>query len=856
MAEHIYFLCHSGADKEVVRQVADKLGRGECWIDEGEIKGGEVILDKIDRGISDSRIFVLFWSRHSAQSDWVAEEVSQARIRSLRDRGFRLVVVRIDQTELPDYLSKRLYLNIERGLDKVVQSLIETAKDLTPPSILMGSAELKDSFQGREREMNKLEEVSFSGEYGGLLVLGLPGMGKTTFVKRAIAKVFSGLTPIWVDLSVCPTPLRFLSALVKPLSIGLDPSKVGFDFKDLWSKTIFPEIAHSERLFVVLDNCFTPEDLVQSQNMEDLAKTVVQDLVKVSKCENPGVIIINSFEPKLEASVLARLTKINIKKLETRDMVRALRYHLHNTLGGMIYPTEDLEKLAFVLKGYPLSIGLAAAQISEHGLDLVLSDLQGLHALLFRLAQELMAGISLSDDEKSVLISLSTAERPLTSDMAKELLGKKFILLKGLASKQLLELSGEVFAIHDILRNYVLQSMALPEHITRAHEKLSDLFNAYWKRSPEMSAQAVEMASMAYFHSISAGKYTDAEMIKTAYKEEAKNACVELYRRGDYKIALSYIEQLSKIEESPEPMMKYYYSLCLNRTGNSVKALKVINELIKQEGSVSKYYHSKGIILRHLNRNQEALDAFRLAVSASHRKDTFALSSLAEQLRLIGNPKEALKFAEEAFKIDPRESYPISVLVDIYRDLGDMKKGLSILEESIKKRQTDTRLHARAGIIAKDMGDLIRAREHLSKASSDPSLTHTITALADVYIGLNEYELADHVLEKYPVRAYKNGSYWSTKANILRHKKDFHQALQCIEEALKLENTNPFHYGGAAQIYLDIAKDALQDRNIEECHLQLNMAKENLNRGLRLSPSDQILLSIQEHVRRLEESIL
>lgn len=855
MNKPIFFLSHSSEDKAIVRDVENQLGQANCWFDEGEIRLGEVILEKIDRGIADSRIFVLFWSQHSAKSIWVKEELSQARIRTIRDRGFRLAVVRIDDTDLPDYLSTRSYVSIDKGLEVVVESLKETAKDLTPSEIFLGTIELKDSFQNRESEIDKLENLVLNKDYGGILILGLQGMGKTTLVRLGMAKLFPNLTPCWVDIYTCHTPLRFISAIARPLSIAINPEEVASHPLKIWKERILPEISGSEKLFVVLDNFETSDRVIYSKQMFELLDYVVNDLLKIRKQENPGLIVISSSKPKIKPEILLQLGAINVRALRRKYMVRALRYYVQRVVGCADLKLDDLDKLAETLRGYPLALKLAAEQIAEQGIDLVLGTIEGLHELLIRLAQELMAGIRLSEKEREVLILLAVTKTQLRLALAEELLEDDLDILDDLASKQVLDLTGGAYSVHDVLRDYVLESMADPEEIKNAHSKLFELYNKNWKKSPLLSAASAELASMAYFHAITAERETDAYFVKTAYQEETKGAAIELYRRGDYKTALIYLQRLQEMDSDLEPILRYYYALCLNRRKREDEALKIIDELIGEDRTVSRYLHSKGIILRNLGRDKEALESFRRAVAVSKRKNTVALSSFAGQLRRMKKPQEGLEYAKEAFAMDPSNSQVISVLVSIYHDLGDNTTGLAILEEALNRRQTDTRLHARAGYIAKDMGEFIKARKHLLHASQDPSQPQVITALADVYIELKEYDLAENVLEKYHKMATKDASYWSTKANILRHKENFPEALKSIEMALKLESKNPVHYGGACQLHIDMGKISLREVKPEEAHLHIETAKDLLYKGLALDSENEVLLTIKKDLERLDSSL-
>jgi hypothetical protein len=69
MSDRVFYLSHTSIDKPVVRQVYDLVGRDRCWLDEGELRLGIDLLKQIDKGIADSRAFVLFWSRNLLSSN-------------------------------------------------------------------------------------------------------------------------------------------------------------------------------------------------------------------------------------------------------------------------------------------------------------------------------------------------------------------------------------------------------------------------------------------------------------------------------------------------------------------------------------------------------------------------------------------------------------------------------------------------------------------------------------------------------------------------------------------------------------------------------------------------------------------
>ena len=296
--QKFFFLSHSSKDEETVIQIAENLGNNDCWIYQWETKSGDRIY-KFDKGIADSRIFVLFWSKNASLSDWVNEEVNIGRYRWITEKGYRPVVVKLDKTPLPIFLKHRLYLDIECGIDYVVDKLRRLKGDLTQPEKIYGKNILKDYFQDRDEHFDKLETMAYSDAYSGIAILGLDGIGKTSFVKRANAMLFSNLNPIWVDLKVASTPVRLLSTISKPFGISIDIEEAGTNPEEVWHNIIFPEIAKSEKTFVVLDNLTLPgrDPILKGTVITNLIKIICEDLSETSKPDNPNIIVISQYIP-------------------------------------------------------------------------------------------------------------------------------------------------------------------------------------------------------------------------------------------------------------------------------------------------------------------------------------------------------------------------------------------------------------------------------------------------------------------------------------------------------------------------------------------------------------------------------
>lgn len=852
MNRRLYFLSHSSKDKDTIVRIANGLGRHRCWIDEAEIRAGESLFEKIDVGIADSRVFVLFWSRHSASSSWVREELSQARVRAIRDRGFRLVVVNLDGTPLPDHLSHRLYLDYSQGIDRVVAGLAETAVDLTGeiPSLEVSGSDL---FQDREHELNRIEELALDAESTGILLLGLNGMGKSALARRAIAKLFPHLSPIWVDLDFVSTPVRFLASIARPLSISLDVEEVADNPLAVWESRLLPEIAESGRSFIVIDNVATHRAARRGEAIRDLVARAIEDLSRINKSENPGLLLIASTAPELSSVAEARISTIPVRALDDRDVVRALRVHLRRLSPDVNYGNTDLNRLAAALRGYPLAIGLAAAQVAQRGLEKVLADIQHLHRLLVRLAQELMAGLDLNEREREALILLATVGRPLNTVQIRKLLGDRYSVLDGLSRRQLFDVTRDGIMIHGILQDYILETLATSEQVKIAHAKAASLFEREWRRAPQFSAAAAEFGSLASFHSLSAGRDDSTSKIQYEFLEEAKEAAIELYRRREYTIALAYLERIRAVTEYSEPIVVFYYGLTLNRLGKSIEALPLLRELTYRYPTTSRYHHALGNTYRQLGNYKEAVKSFRRAVGTSKEGDTVALCSLGELLQKMNQPQDALKYAQEAYESDPGDSIAIALLASIHHQLGNHTKALRILDEALGRRRSDTRLHERAGVIAKEMGNYLKAEDHLIAASTDRELPHTITTLADVYVKLGNFRRAEQVLERYPSHGgYRDASYWTTLANVHRNQERLDDAMRAIERAIALQPSSVASIATLAQIHVDQARIAAKKGDADEANLRIEFAELAVAQGLTVDSTSETLLSIAREIASFE----
>lgn len=109
------FISHSSADEELAKQLAQRLGKENVWIDLEDLKAGDLIPRKLAESIHESKWFILIASQEAMESQWVRYELNVAIMNEIQDNDYRIIAARIDDCkvhpelleELPPELPKR-----------------------------------------------------------------------------------------------------------------------------------------------------------------------------------------------------------------------------------------------------------------------------------------------------------------------------------------------------------------------------------------------------------------------------------------------------------------------------------------------------------------------------------------------------------------------------------------------------------------------------------------------------------------------------------------------------------------------------------------------------------------------------
>jgi hypothetical protein len=124
------FLSHSSTDSVAVRELAEQLRADglRIWFDEWEIRPGDYIGLKIERGLEESRILVLVMSAHAFASEWTTLESHTFRFRDPTNTQRRFIPLLLEDATIPTVLKPFSYVDWRHRSAQEYTRLLEACR--------------------------------------------------------------------------------------------------------------------------------------------------------------------------------------------------------------------------------------------------------------------------------------------------------------------------------------------------------------------------------------------------------------------------------------------------------------------------------------------------------------------------------------------------------------------------------------------------------------------------------------------------------------------------------------------------------------------------------------------------------
>lgn len=728
------FLSHSSKQKDLVRQVANNLGKANCVFDEFEFESGMPIFDEIKNGIGQSDVFVLFLSDDALNSEWVQNEITEVKnlIESGLDKQFYPILIdkslniTIDK-RIPTWLKKYLLKPLTEHFlitKKIKQRLLEIRLDNNPTFKAKASL-----FVGRQDLFDQLETKIYSltdNKPKSIIVSGFEGIGRRTFLKEAFLRekrIKEYYTPIYITLDTKDSIEDFIlklqdykgentSEYLEQLAI------IEYEQKVEEAKRLLVTVKNSnEYIFVIDSGCIVKP----SKNLADWYLQIIDN----EEFDNLFTLnIISRFRPSNE---LIRNNKniihFNVSNLSEKDTQKL--FVKYCTLLRLDLKSNQAQEILSVLNGIPSQVHYAVERIKDFGIIETLNKKDEIvdygETQVYYIIESIRAKGTFAFD---LLVLISNIDF-ISYDIVYSIAGRTAEV------DNLLEdfyISG-VFDLVGANKEYIKVHYPISDYLTRSKAKINPNFKDALKDKIKIFIQ--DESVIKDFQDISELLHNVKGAIIEGYHLSDKyyipsfvlKTIVEIYYLENYKNVISLIDKVlentNRLDKDLVREFKYWLCLSLAREKDSRFEVEVQNI----EGADYNYLY--GFYFRIKKQLDKAESYLRRALNKNANFQR-AKRELVNVLLLKSNFNDALSMAKSNFENQKLNAFHIQAyFISITRKRYLSREDKEVIDELLKNidRSYDFR--------AKEIASVMKGEYYYYVKNDTPNAIATLRECLD-----------------------------------------------------------------------------------------------------------------------------
>jgi hypothetical protein len=123
--EKYVFISHSHEDKVHAQQIKASLNAAgiDVWVDANVMNPGDGILLSVAAAIKEADYFIIIVNQSSCEKPWVRAEMEMALDWEIKTKKPKVIPLLFDDSEMPDPMSRKLYLDFRGRYDEAVNNL-------------------------------------------------------------------------------------------------------------------------------------------------------------------------------------------------------------------------------------------------------------------------------------------------------------------------------------------------------------------------------------------------------------------------------------------------------------------------------------------------------------------------------------------------------------------------------------------------------------------------------------------------------------------------------------------------------------------------------------------------------------
>lgn len=764
MAAKRFFISHAGPDKPLALELKAELD-DDAWVDLHEIDVGQVLLHEISAGIEASTDFVLLWSSASSQSRWVQFETTMAFTRWLEDSAIALRIVCLDDTPVPLHLRPFLQARGARTAGDISAVLRGNVPAPTP----------RRRFFNRNSEVNRIEEALYDNSVSALWICGVPGSGKRSLAREAMARITTGTGTI-VTIVVGEGTAEPELHLKLSSALGVEPTgeDANLDLLVAATKALVASFVGSGGVLVLED---AEHWLNDDGTIGRLARQVIEAVQHPGTNTNRLVVLTSRRRPRLDPSQEQFIASMYLSGLQEQHAIPLLRaQHAEGT-------DDELRAVVRELDGHPLALEVIAPQLPL--------SLTALNDKRHEIATDLIDPARVSTESWRLLEVLSLVDGPLSGEDLAYVLGLDAAAFNTAVTEateySLVRLGHSgTLALHPLLRDYFLRSYRKHPGYKHQTDSLASILVSRLATLETTDTTYVETLLSTVKVLGLAGRFEEARSLRQGLIGTLFETGRELFQERRWADALAYLEEsLTGTDEIDLPA-KQLIMKTLASLGRMREARELGDALVTKYPTSPSVLRDRGRVEQIDRKWKEAIRYYERAIPL--RRDSSQLyADIAQSLIRLEDWIGAAAAAKTAIDSGGDTPYALSLYSQALEAQGEFEEAGQMMARAVKREPNNPRYRHRLGRIATQLGNRPAAlREFRKSVEIDPTFVESWLSLASTQVDSGDIDGAKESLaaaEASP--GAPRAVLLNVKAKVALATDDLDGAQGAVDEALK-----------------------------------------------------------------------
>lgn len=732
------FLSYSSKDRQIVDQVAQRLGAGSSIYDRETFEEGKRSAEQIFRGLANSDVFVLFLSRNSISSDWVKSEIATALENVFSGKLKAVLVFALDDTShqsLPKWLSS---YTVERT-DKPAQIARRIRSHLIELRLEQGDQ--SEIFIGRQKELRDLQRMFTLPPEEMKPVIsasGWQGLGRRTFVRHAIQQVFPYLK------RVHPSIALYSNDSIEDFHRKLFDAAVGMSRTSAeWRKAIedFQRKSYSQRILQLLELVkqialgkeilFIVGDGGLIQDNGDYVPYLRDLLGRITQASRPQLVLVHRRKMALGKQVSYRnIYFTSVSAFTDEESAELLGAHLKQR--DVSFTRVDLDDLIRFVGGHPDNIRLAAEYARQYGLPQLRREKSDFVDIMVFKSLEIIKRIKMSALAKAICTALLDYQYLQIEDFVAALKATDAEIgdqLRSLEDHGVIERVGRYYRISPYLADAIVRSDFAQDYGAE-RKAVGTRLLVLLSETEEFDHVSLSLINAATLAAVKSGKPPESPILaRYLLPSHLLTIAREEYDNSNHLSAIRLCSEALKNKErlTEDAQIEAYrlLSIALLRVGDRAAFQAALVELRKYHGKVPRRneHFLRGFQARLDGSMDEAEKQFRMAYQFGGQNFS-VLRELAHILALQYRYSEAEKYARAAYVIAPTNPFIIDVVCEVIigkesaEDLRNNAELAKLLHElqALGTTQGNSFYNERTAHLMQKIGDHETAWRHINEA--------------------------------------------------------------------------------------------------------------------------------------------